>query len=511
MKKFLTVMVCALMICAFSSPLLYGIKSASAETPVLRIANWGEYMAGDKAEGTPELLEQFEEEFGVRVEYSHYDTNEWIYNDMKLNEKDGKYNYDLICPSDYMIQKMIRKNMLEKIEPDKIPSYYENVSPFINELFEKAEIHEYAIGYMWGTLGFVYNADKVKPSDTKSWTVLWNIDYKGKSTLKDSIRDTYFMGLAYVHRDELNALADEYERKTAETEALRLAYQNGDAALKSALQEQLDTAESDYTEFLNDYSQRLDELLNDTTPETVEAVEKALTAVSENIFGYEVDTGKADMITGKIDINFAWSGDAAYIIEEGLESFFYSIPREGSNIWFDGWVMPKGANKELAYKFMEFISRPENAIANMEEIGYTSVIAGANNEIYDWMVEYYELSETGFDDAMRADLTYFFTGSDDEEKLYVYYDKEMYGKAFSAQYPDVTVINRCVVMRDFDDDSLSLISDMWVRLRANKLPLALIIIIAAVIAVAAAAVVIILKFRGKGGKAKKGWTVVKTE
>lgn len=505
MKRIASFLICLFFICGLVSPVFDGTKTASAQNRVLRVANLGEYIAGDAGEGTPELLQAFEEEFNVTVEYARFDTNERIYNDMILNKNGDSYYYDLVCVSDYMIQKMIRENMLETIDDpaENIPTYMENVSPYIRDVFEDVEISEYAVGYMWGTMGYVYNADKVSHSDAMSWSALWNIDYKGKGTLKDSIRDTYFLGLAYVHRDELNRLAQRYESETAYIEALRGVYDSDSPDLLAA--------ESDYADFLDFYAGELLRLLNDTSADTVAKVEAALKSVSNNIFGYEVDTGKDDMATGKVYLNLAWSGDAVYIIEEGGGDFYYSVPHEGSNIWFDGWVMPKGSDKELAYNFLEFISRTDVAIENMEEIGYTSVIAGKEDEIYEWMVETYELETSPSEGLLLADLTYFFKGVDSDEKVYLYYDQELEGKSFTTQYPDAKVVARCTIMRDFNDEALERVSDMWVRLRANVLPTW--VIIAVIVAIAAiAAVVVIIIIRKKGGpRAKKGWTVVKTE
>lgn len=504
MKRGLVILICLLLMSAYASPILGRTESAAAQSKVLRIANLGEYMAGDEGEGTPGLLQRFEEEFDVTVEYSRFDTNERIYNDLKLNKQGNSYSYDLVCVSDYMIQKMIREGMLEKIEnPDvKIPTYVENVSPYIQEVFEKTGIAEYAVGYMWGTMGFVYNADYVAHSDAMTWSALWNIDYKGKGTLKDSIRDTYFLGLAYVYRDELNSLFGQYDKETAYIEAARSIYTEGSA--------ELEAAEEEYAEFLEYYTGELSRLLNDTSAETVAKVETALKSVSRNIFGYEVDTGKDDMTTGKVYLNFAWSGDAVYIIEEGGDQFYYAVPREGSNIWFDGWVIPKGADKELAYKFMEFISRPEIAIENMEEIGYTSVIAG--DEIKEWLTEYYELSDSPDEGLLKSDLTYFFNGTGSAEKVYFYYPEEERNRAFAAQYPDLEIVNRCTIMLDFEDEALTRVSDMWVRLRANVLPPWVIILVVGIIVVVLAAIAFFLiRKKGGGSKAKKGWTVVKTE
>lgn len=129
-------------------------------------------------------------------------------------------------------------------------------------------------------------------------------------------------------------------------------------------------------------------------------MQEGLNTLKNNIFGFEVDSGKNDMVTGKISINFAWSGDAVYAMDEaepteedpnGLE-LCYSVPEEGSNVWFDGWCIPRHAEqKDLAVEFINFLSMPENAIANMEYIGYTSAIAG--EDVLEWVKETYELSD----------------------------------------------------------------------------------------------------------------------
>ena len=319
----------------------------------LRVYNCEEYI--DET-----LIEKFEQKYGVTVEYSCFDTPEDCYNSLKI---DGDA-YDLICPSDYMIEKMAREGMLEEIELAADGAYKQNVSPFIENTFNSISFGEgktlanYAAGYMWGTLGLVYNPKAVDVADMNSWMSLWNDDYRGRFSIKDSVRDTYFIGLANYYQDELSEYAADYAAGGSKD-----AYQS---ALRAAF--------------------------NDTTENTVSAVKNALTDLKERSYGMEVDSGKDYIITGDIDIYVAWSGDAVYAMDEAeavevededqRKILYYSIPDEGSNVWFDGWCVPKDAkNKELALKFIDFLSEPENVIANMEYIGYVSCVAGS--EVFD--------------------------------------------------------------------------------------------------------------------------------
>lgn len=364
----------------FSLFALYG----EGEVIELRVYNWEDYISVDDGSGeSVDLIKKFEQHckekfnLNVKVKYSTFGTLENMYNELMLTRtqaKDGSYTYayDLVCPSDYMVQKMILEGMVEKydytIEEGKlgyINGYYDNASKFIVDLFKKYGWQDYATGYMWGTMGFVYNPEVITKlpgyteGDEKHWSFIWKEYVKNLGTIKDSIRDTYALALGYVYSEELAALRKSYESKSI-TKA--------------------------------QYTDKVVEIFNRTDEESVNKVEEALSILKENIYGFEVDSGKKDMATGKIAINFAWSGDAVYTLdtadedENGAE-LYYAVPEEGSNIWFDGWVMPKGANVPLAQEFINFLAQPENAKANMDFIGYTSVIAG--NEMFENCVDNY--------------------------------------------------------------------------------------------------------------------------
>ena len=248
------------------------------------------------------------------------------------------------------------------------------------------------------------------------------------ASAKDSVRDTYVVGVMYLNKDKLLKI--------------KLDYESG--LLTDA-----------------EYNREISLIMNDTSD--IAGVERVLKKMKKNIFGFEVDNGKNDIVTGKIAINVAWSGDAVYsmdVAEEEEEVYLnYSVPKEGSNIWFDGWIMPKGANKELAQDFVNFLCQPEIAARNMDYIGYTTSIAG--DEVFDLVKEWYAVSEE--EEGEYADLTYFFGDTISPEskidgKALVKVDVR--GRQFDAQFPSEEVINRCAVMEDFkemNDDVLA----MW--------------------------------------------------
>ncbi len=431
--------------------------------PVLRIYNCEDYISDEEendGEGyySYDLITRFEEEYGVEIEYSTFGTNENMYNELSINPG----SYDLVCPSEYMIMKMIKNGMCEQFSSDFLSEkegnyYYNGVSPFIKELFKENGWESYAACYMWGSMGFMYDPEMIGDNSIEYWTDLSNIAYDNKFTLKDSIRDSYFLAVAYSHHNELLALAQSYE--------------NGEL-----------------TE--DEYSDNIQKIMNQTDAATVEKAKDTLLELKKNVYGFEIDSGKNDMVTGKIWINFCWSGDAAYSIQEAAsendKTLYFTIPKECTNIWFDGWVMPKGANTDLAEKFLNFISRPENAISNMNYIGYTSSIA--TKEVVEWLKGNYALDEDEIDgDSVLFDLTYFF-GEDSNATFYVTKDDSM--GVLKAQYPTKDVVTRSAIMQFFDDDANARINLLWEEVKGAEVPLPAVIFIIVVIAVLSSAYIL---------------------
>jgi spermidine/putrescine transport system substrate-binding protein len=180
--------------------------------------------------------------------------------------------------------------------------------------------------------------------------------------------------------------------------------------------------------------------------------------MKENLYGLEVDSGKGDIVTGKISMNLAWSGDAVYsmdLAEEYDNYLEYCIPVEGGNVWFDGWVMPKGANKELAQAFINYLSFPSVAAQNMEEIGYVSVVSSPR--ILEWAND----AETY---PTPSDLSYFF--GPDADSVHVN----------NIFYPDKSVIDRCALMHDCGDKTEDLIN-MWSRIKGDNLSTGMVVFV----------------------------------
>lgn len=441
-------------------------KKESFEPNVLKIYNWQDYIfEGDDENDSviDQFIQYYKEKYDkkIEVEYYTFETNETMLNVLKT----GKSHYDLICPSDYTIQKMIKEGMVEKIDLSKVPNYSNYVSPYIRNLFEKSkttnELNEdvswsqYSVPYFWGTMGFMYDPLKVhNEEDLKSWDVVWNKDYKGLSTLKDSVRDTYCAAVFYAYKEELHAIKNQHDNHEISDE---------------------------------EYTAKITEIMNRKDKKTIQLAEKALKEAKENIYGFEVDSGKSDIVTGKIAINFCWSGDAVYSMdcaEEESDTYLnYVVPDEGSNIWFDGWVMSKNANKDLAYEFLNFICDPKIASQNMNEVGYTSAIAG--DAVFEMIQEWYQPEDQTIEEMesneelYKVDLSWFFGESYDAQSHFVY--SEEINRQLSAQYPDYETVIRCAIMEDFGEQNEDIL-EMWARARSNSVPLwAWILIAAAVI------------------------------
>lgn len=479
----------------------------SEEVLTLRVANWEEYIdLGDWGEdelidiqnpyaenpddgiiGRNSIVDDFTEWFNsqnfgyeIKVEYSTFGTNEDLYNRLKLGDV-----YDLVCPSDYLIMKLIAEGAVEPYSDDFLDAedesnyYTRNVSPYIAGVFSDNGWTQYAACYMWGTVGIMYNPETIEDvEDINNFDILLDEDYYKQVTVKDNVRDAYFAALSILNKDTLLKGDITAEKRTA--------------------------------------------LLNATDEETVAAAEDILKRIKENVYSFETDSGKADMITGKVAANTQWSGDSVYIMDEAESDetnpteLWYSVPEECTNLWFDGWVMLKDGiggderRKQAAEAFVNFLSRPDNAVRNMYYIGYTSAIA--SDTMFDYFDWYYGLSldpedEEYFDEEITEvfeyDVSYYFGGEKGDYTIYIDastidFDRQKYadyktierlgeeygndieytvysgiddisrGRQAFAQYPPESVIERSVVMQDFGD-RLGAINQMWINVRCPDL------------------------------------------
>lgn len=466
------------------------------EVEYLNVYNAEEYISEEDEDwGTIDVISAFEEYASekrghtVKVRYSTFGTLENMYNELQLtkHKKNGEYtyNYDLVCPSDYMIQRMIAEDMLEKYDVDdagnyiSVTNYNDYASGFITDLFKSKGWNEYAVGYMWGTMGFIYNPDIIDEEEAAHWELPWNVYYKNLGTIKDSIRDTYALAVGYVYRDCLTKLNTLYTQGELELDTYRemlvKIFNNVDSDLINDVESletvKISTNKSGINKAIDIIKEAVSSLNGETT---VTVAGRELKTLKNNVYGFEVDSGKKDMAAGKIAINFAWSGDAAYTLdladedENGAE-LYYAVPKEGSNIWFDAWVMPKGANKELAQMFVDFLSNPEIAISNMDYIGYVSPIAG--KQVFEHVCD----AEDGYDlvlepddkHTVMLDYSYFFTNV---ENAVVYSSEDNIGRQLTTQYPTKDVVDRCAIMTAFSRHELKLVNEMWSDVKVGNVP-----------------------------------------
>ena len=378
---------------------------AADRAHTLKVYNWADYIDESLLD---EFVIWYKEQTGEEVEiiYQLFDINEVML--AKLEK--GHEDFDVVCPSEYIIDRMLANDMLLPINRDfgTTPDYTSLVSPFFVEQLAKfdqdgKQANDYAVGYMWGTTGILYNPKFVTDEEADSWGIIWDERFNSKVLMKDAYRDIYGCMLMYGY----------------------------------------------YQDILDGKVTR-QELMNNTSDEAIDTVEVLLKSAKQNIAGWEVDFGKEMMTKEKAYINVSWSGDAVWAIEEaaaiGME-LRYHVPREGSNVWFDGWVIPKYAvNTKAAAYFINFMCMPENALRNMDEIGYVSVVASP------------EILEAKIDSTLEeySDLTYFFGEGADS----VLVD--------NIQYPDRAVIERAALMRDCGNRTKSMI-EMWSRVKGDSL------------------------------------------
>lgn len=286
-------------------------RYSAAHSRELYVYNWGEYI--DET-----VVEQFEEETGIKVTYDHFETNEEMYPVIEA----GAVNYDVVCPSDYMIQKMAENNLLSELDFNNIPNL-KNIDPQFLEMSKSFDPeNKYSVPYTWGTVGILYNTklleEKGLPVPTK-WADLWNPAYAGEILMQDSVRDAFMVALKSLGYS-MNSV-DEAELQTAKR------------------------------------------LLIDQKP-LVQA--------------YVIDQVRDKMIGGEAAIGVIYSGEILYIQDEVANqdldyTLEYVIPEEGTNLWLDAWVIPTTAqNKENAEKWIDFLCRPDIALKNFEYITYAT-------------------------------------------------------------------------------------------------------------------------------------------
>lgn len=276
--------------------------SEAAEDNTLVVLNYGKYL--DES-----AIKMFEEETGIDVKLEEYESPEEMYTKFTA----GSINYDVVCTSDYMVERLINEGAVSEIDFSTF-NYYDNLDP---DIIEAAKIFDpeskYSIPYFYGTLGILYNTTMVTEEETSTWNILWDENYKDSIIMQNSVRDSF-------------------------VPALRLL----------------------------DY---------DINTENFDELDQAVNLLIEQkpiVYAYYVDETADEMAAGNAAMALVYSGEAAYAMELN-EDLAYSVPEEGSNLWIDSWFIPtSAAHPDNAKKFLDFLCREDAAMLNFEYVYYAS-------------------------------------------------------------------------------------------------------------------------------------------
>lgn len=339
MKKF----VILLLVTTLNLFLLIGCQKNYDEK--VYVYNWGEYI--DK-----EAIKLFEDETGIKVIYDEFETNEEMYPKIQA----GAAFYDVVCPSDYMIEKMIDNDLLAEIDFNNIPNIKNIGEEYLESSKEFDPENKYSVPYCWGTLGILYNKTMVKEV-VDSWDIIFDEEYSGEILMIDSIRDAFAI------------------------------------ALKSL-----------------GYS------LNSTNESELEEAKALLQQQYPIVQAYVIDQVRDKMIGGDAAVGIIYSGEAIYTKRENPD-LEYVVPKEGSNLWIDSWVIPKSSkNKANAEAFINFMARPDIALMNFEYITYSTPNVAARELIEDPDIKNSEIAFPNEDILSRCS-TFSYLG-EDIEKMY---------------------------------------------------------------------------------------------
>ncbi|MBB6214493.1 spermidine/putrescine transport system substrate-binding protein [Anaerosolibacter carboniphilus] len=265
----------------------------------LNVYNWGDYI-------DPQVLDDFEKEYGIKVNYENYANNE----EMLAKIQAGGTEYDVIFPSEYMVEAMIKQDLLLEIDMKNLSNIKNIGEQFKNLPYDPD--NKYSVPYFWGTMGIIYNTKEVE-GELDSWNALWDEKYKGDILMLDSSRDTIGITLK------------------------KLGYS-----------------------------------LNTRNLEELEKAKEELMKQKPLVKAYEVDAYKDMMIAGEAAMALTWSGDAMLLVEENPD-LAYVIPKEGTNLWFDAMAIPKTSqHKREAELFIDYMLRPEVAAKCAEYVMYAT-------------------------------------------------------------------------------------------------------------------------------------------
>ena len=316
----------------------------------INVYNWGEYISTGAEEGTLNVNAEFTKLTGIKVNYTNYATNEELY--AKL--KGGGATYDVIIPSDYMISKMIKENMVQKLNFDNIPNFSYIMDNFRNLAYDPE--NEYSVPYTWGTVGIIYNKDLVDIDKSEiDWDILWNEDYLDQILMFDNPRDAFAIAEIMLG----------YSINTENTDEL--------AAASEKLKEQ-----------------------------------------KRMVQAYVMDEIFDKMGAGDALLAPYYAGDALTILEEN-EDLDFVVPKSGTNLFIDAMCIPVGAKqKEAAEMYINFMCEPDIAYANIDYICYSTPHSAA----FEMLDEETQQSTVSYpdDDYIAANTTVFVNLSDEASR-----------------------------------------------------------------------------------------------
>ena len=370
---------------------------------VLKVYNWFNYI-------DPEVIPEFEawyrQQTGetIKVEYKEFETNNELWSALEAGG-----DYDVIAPSDYMIERMLKNGMLQPINRDfgNAPNYLtdDNVSPFIRDHFamlsDTLDANQYAVGNNWGTTGILYNAEYVTDNDANTWNILRNFKYRDRILIKDAARDVYSQVILAVKEKEI---------AEGKLNANDLMYYTGD--------------------------------------ENLAEVEQFLMNVHEIVLSWDAVEDKDKMVREEGYVNLNWNGEAVQAIEEAAKegvTLRFALPDEGYTIWFDGWAIPKNAvNPKAASYFINFMLKPDVVIRNSEITGYVSS-CGSLEVLNHFIDDKYPVS----------DLSYFFGPEASAVRVN------------PVMFPDKKDVARSYIEHDWGENTYKL-DEMWARVIAKE-------------------------------------------
>ncbi len=399
--------------------LLIGVSlSFSGCTPreeKLIIRNWGYYMSKEVYKG---FESWYKEKTGqnVKVEYNTYDINETMYKKVLQGS-----DYDLVCPSDYMVERMVREGLLQKLSKETQEVLMQKIDPDVLEFARAFDANlEYSMPYLWGTLGIMYNSlhDGQDDEVMSSWAALFDGSFGKKVYMKDSPRDAYTVAMLY---DNSQALIEALENGGAESQ---------------------------------EYQDLLDSIFNHTSLEKIAKAKEILQKQKKDglILGYDVDFAKEDMLLdydgSKGSFGVFWSCDAGYVMngeedESPNKNLRYIVPKEGSNVWVDAFVIPKNAkNTHAANLFIQYLCEKDIAYNCMEYAGATSAVLEA--------VEKYR------EDLENDENGFFASAPQGFRQMYM-----------DMMFPSKEILSRCGIMKDFNAFNDDLIN-MWQDVKSTR-------------------------------------------